>query len=82
MNNQLIDYKEKIIKDLENLSKEKIDEVIDFINYLKSKEERERKDKKIDSVDNQNNPLFTLIGLGESNPPHDLGQNHDKYVYP
>lgn len=81
MNKQLMDYKEKIIKELGNLSKEKIDEVIDFIGYLKSKEDRGKKDKKIDSLDTQDNPLLSLIGIGESNPPHDLAQNHDKYVY-
>ena len=37
MNKQLMDYKEKIIKELGNLSKEKIAEVIDFIGYLKLK---------------------------------------------
>jgi hypothetical protein len=76
-----MDYKEKVIKELENLSKEKIDEVIDFIGYLRSKEDRRRKDKKIDTLDRKDNALLSFIGIGESNPPHDLAENHDKYVY-
>ncbi len=43
MTRQMMHYKEKVIKELENLSKEKIDEVIDFIGFLKSKEARIRK---------------------------------------
>jgi len=81
MSRQLMDYKEKVIRELGNLSKEKIDEVIDFIGYLRSKEDRRRKDKKIDTLDSKDNALLSLIGIGESNPPHDLAENHDKYVY-
>ena len=81
MNNHLMDYREKIIKELGDLSSDKIEEVIDFIGYLKSKEERMREDKKVDNLDIQDNPLLSLIGIGKSNPPHDLAQNHDKYVY-
>ena len=81
MNNRLVDYREIIIKEFSDLSKEKIEEVIDFIDYLKSKEDRGREDKKIDNFDIQDNTLLSLIGIGKSNPPHDLSQNHDKYVY-
>jgi len=82
MSRQLMNYKEKVIKELGNLSKEKIAEVVDFISYLRFKEGRRRKEKKIDSLDTQDNPLLSLIGIGESDYPHDLAQNHDKYVYP
>ncbi len=81
MNRQLMDYKEKVIKELGNLSEEKIDEVIDFIGYLKSREDRRRKVKKIDIFDTRDNALLSFIGIGESSPPHDLAENHDKYVY-
>jgi hypothetical protein len=81
MNSQLVDYREIIINELADLSKEKIEEVIDFIGYLKSKEDRGKEDKKISSFDTQDNILLSLIGIGKSNPPHDLAQNHDKYVY-
>ena len=40
-----------------------------------------REDKKVDNLDIQDNPFLSLIGIGKSNPPHDLAQNHDKYVY-
>ena len=81
MSKQLMDYKEKIIKELGNLSKEKIDEVFDFIGYLKLKEDRLRKKKKRINLEIQDNPLLSLIGIGESKPPHDLAQKHHKYVY-
>ena len=81
MNDRLMDYKEKLIRELGDLSKEKIDEVVDFVGYLKSKEDRRRKHKKIDRLDTQDNPLLSLIGIGESNLPHDLAQKHDKYAY-
>ena len=70
MDKQLMDYKERVIKELGSLSNEMIDEVIDFIGYLKLKESRGRVEKKVDSLD-----------TGESNPPHDLAQNHNKYIY-
>lgn len=81
MSSQMIDYKEKVLKELGDLSKEKINEVVDFIGYLKSKEDRRRKVKKIDILDSKDNALLSFIGIGESNPPHDLAENHDKYVY-
>jgi len=81
MNDQMMDYKEKVLKELDDLSKEKINEVIDFIAYLKSKEDRKRKDKKIDALDTRDNVLLSIVGIGESAMPHDLAENHDKYVY-
>ena len=81
MRGQLLDYKGKVIKELEDLSKEKIDEVIDFIGYLKSKEPRRRKYEKIDTPDNRDNVLLSFVGIGESSHPHDLSENHDKYAY-
>ena len=81
MRGQSLDYKEKVIKELGGLSKEKIDEVIDFIGYLKSKEPRRRRYKKIDTPDNRDNVLLSFVGIGESSRPHDLSENHDKYVY-
>ncbi len=81
MSRPLMDYKEKVIRELGNLSKERIDEVVDFIGYLKSKESGRKKRKEIKPLDTQDNPLLSLIGIGESIHPHDLAQNHDKYVY-
>ncbi len=81
MDKQMMDYKERVIKELGNLSKEMIDEVIDFIGYLKLKEGERREEKKVDSPDTGENPLLSLVGIGESNPPHDLAQNHNKYIY-
>jgi hypothetical protein len=76
-----MDYKERLIKELRDLPNEMIDEVIDFIGYLKSKESKGRVEKKVDILDTGDNPLLSLVGIEESNHPHDLAQNHDKYIY-
>ena len=81
MSRQMMDYKEKVLKELGDLSKEKINEVIDFIGYLKSKEARKRRDKKTNVLDAGDNVLLSIVGIGESAAPHDLAQNHDKYAY-
>ncbi|MEA3417168.1 MAG: hypothetical protein U9R02_13645 [Thermodesulfobacteriota bacterium] len=82
MSGQMINYKEKVLQELENLSKEKINEVIDFIGYIKSKDVRKRRDKKTDVLDAGDNVLLSIVGIGESTAPHDLAQKHDRYVYP
>jgi len=82
MSSQMIGYKEKVLKELGDLSKEKIDEVIDFIGYIKAKDTRKaRRDKKIDAFGTRDNVLLSIVGIGESAAPHDLAQNHDKYGY-
>ena len=82
MSGQEMDYKEKVLKELGDISKEKINEVIDFIGYIKSKDTRKgRRDKKIDTFGTKDNVLLSIVGIGESAAPHDLAQNHDKYVY-
>jgi hypothetical protein len=73
----MMDYKEKVLKELGDLSKEKINE-----GYLKSKDAKKRRYKKADAIDAGNNVLLSIVGIGESAAPHDLSQNHDKYVYP
>ncbi len=77
---QIVDYHEEVMKELIGLPSEKIHEVIDFIGYLKSKEAKKKRTKKIRS-DIRDNPLLSIIGIGESEPPHDLAKNHDRYVY-
>ena len=75
MSGQMMDYKEKVLKELGDLSKEKINEVIDFIGYIKSKDarrRRRRRDKKIDAFDTRDNILLSIVGIGESAVPHDL----------
>ena len=82
MSGQMMDYKEKVLKELGDLSKEKIDEVIDFIGYIKAKDTRKgSRDKKIDTFGTRDNVLLSIVGIGESAAPHDLAQNHNKYVY-
>ena len=81
MSGQMMDYKEKVIKELEDLSKQKINEVIDFIGYLKSKDAKRGRNKKIDVLNTKDNALLSIIGIGESAAPHNLAQNHDKYAY-
>ena len=50
MSGQVMNYKEKVLKELGDLSKERINEIIDFIGYLKSKDVRRGRNKKIDAL--------------------------------
>jgi hypothetical protein len=81
MSNHITEYKEKVLKELGDLSEEKIDEVIDFIGYIKSKDAGIRGDQKRDAFDTKDNVLLSIVGIGESAVPHDLAQDHDNYVY-
>lgn len=81
MSDQVMDYKEKVLKELSDLSVEKIDEVIDFIGYLKSKDDRRVRNKKADTLDSKDNALLLIVGIGESTAPHNLAKDHDKYAY-
>ena len=81
MSGQVMDYKEKVLKELGDLSKERINEIIDFIGYLKSQDARRGRNKKIDTLDTRDNVLLSIVGIGESAAPHNLAQNHDKYAY-
>jgi len=73
--------KEKVLKELGDLSKEKIDEVIDFIRYIKSKDAGIKRDQRKDASNARDNILLSIVGVGESAAPHDLAQHHDNYVY-
>jgi len=77
---QVAHYQEKVMKELAGLSSEKIDEVVNFICFLKSKEAKKKRKRKVRS-EIPANPLLSIIGIGESESPHDLAQNHDRYVY-
>ena len=81
MSGQAMDYKEEVLRELGNLSIEKIDEVIDFIGYLKSKDVKRRENDKIDALDSSDNALLSIVGIGKSGEPHNLAKNHDKYTY-
>ena len=82
MSGQMMNYKEKVLKEIGDLSKEKINEVINFIDYIKYRDAMKRRDKKTDVHGAGDNVLLSIVGIGESATPHDLAQNHDKYVYP
>ena len=81
MSGQAMDYKEKVLRELGDLSIEKIHEVIDFIGYLKSKDVKRRESDKIDTLAGSDNALLSIVGIGESGAPHSLAKNHDKYTY-
>ena len=46
MSGQAMDYKEEVLRELGDLSKERVDEVIDFIGYLRSKDIKRRENDK------------------------------------
>jgi len=81
MNGQAMDYKEEVLRELGDLSKERVDEVIDFIGYLRSKDIKRRENDKTDALATSDNALLSIVGIGESGEPHNLAQNHDKYAY-
>jgi len=81
MSDQAINYKEEVLRELENLSKERIDEVINFIGYLRSKDVKRRENNKIDALATSDNALLSIVGIGESGEPHNLAKSHDKYAY-
>jgi len=67
MDKQMMDYKERVIKELGNLSKERINEIIDFIGYLKSQDARRGRNKKIDTLDTRDNgSIFLIYNLRKS----------------
>ena len=82
MSNQMMNYKEKILKEIGDLSKEKINEVINFIDYIKYRDNNYSDFAQTDVHGAGDNVLLSIVGIGESATPHDLAQNHDKYVYP
>ena len=81
MSGQAMDYKEEVLRELGNLSKERINEVINFIGYLRSKDVKRRENDKIDALATSDNALLSIVGIGESSAPHNLAKNHDKYAY-
>lgn len=81
MTGQAIDYKKEVLRELDDLSIEKITEVIEFIGYLKCKDVKGRGNDKIDALHGSDNALLSIVGIGESSAPHNLAKNHDKYAY-
>ena len=81
MSSQAMDYKEEVLRELGNLSKERINEVIDFIGYLRSKDAKRKENDKVNALATSDNALLSIVGIGESGEPHNLAKNHDKYAY-
>jgi len=81
MTGQAMDYKEEVLRELDDLSIEKITEVIEFIGYLKYKDVKGGGNYKIDAHPGSDNALLSIVGIGESCAPHDLAKDHDKYAY-
>ncbi len=63
--------REYIVKRINTLPEDILEEVVDFIDFLESKR------KKLSIV--KEDPLSKTIGICEG--PSDLAENHDKYVY-
>jgi hypothetical protein len=62
-----MDYKEKVLKQLGDLSKERINEVIDFIGYLKSKDARRGRNRKIDLLDTKGQRFINFPDFSQVN---------------
>jgi hypothetical protein len=63
--------REYIMKRINSLPEDILEEVVDFIDFLESKR------KKLSLV--KEDPLSKTIGICEG--PSDLAEKHDKYVY-
>jgi hypothetical protein len=63
--------REYIVKRINSLPEDILEEVVDFIDFLESKR------KKLSLV--KEDPLSKTIGICEG--PSDLAEKHDKYVY-
>lgn len=63
--------RENIVKRINSLPEDCLEEVVDFIEFLESKR------KKLSRV--KEDPLSKTIGICEG--PSDLAEKHDKYVY-
>jgi hypothetical protein len=63
--------REYIVKRINTLPEDILEEVVDFIDFLESKR------KRLSIV--KEDPLSKTIGICEG--PSDLAENHDKYVY-
>jgi len=63
--------REYIVKKINSLPEDILEEVMDFIDFLESKRKRSSIAKE--------DPLSKTIGICEG--PSDLAENHDKYVY-
>jgi len=63
--------REYIVKRINSLPEEILEEVVDFMDFLESKRQR------LSIV--KEDPLSKTIGICEG--PSDLAEKHDKYVY-
>lgn len=63
--------RENIVRRINSLPEDCLEEVVDFIEFLESKR------KKLSRV--KEDPLSKTIGICEG--PSDLAEKHDKYVY-
>jgi hypothetical protein len=63
--------REYIVKRINSLPEDSLEEVVDFIEFLESKR------KKLSRV--KEDPLSKTIGICEG--PADLAEKHNKYVY-
>jgi len=70
MNDTMV-QREYIVKRINSLPEDSLEEVVDFIEFLESKR------KKLSRV--KEDPLSKTIGICEG--PPDLAEKHNKYVY-
>ncbi|MEA1993736.1 MAG: DUF2281 domain-containing protein [Euryarchaeota archaeon] len=64
--------KQHIMKKIDSLPEEKLEEIADFIDFLEKRSKKKPQKKKEDL-------LSPVIGICDG--PSDLSENHDTYVY-
>jgi hypothetical protein len=60
--------KERLIKELEKLPQERLQEVLDFVEYILTKEGKRSALKSPDELDPRKDPILKLIGIADVEP--------------
>ena len=54
--------KERLVREIEKLSEDRLREVLDFVDYLLSKEQKARTAEPTEDLDPAKDPILTFIG--------------------
>lgn len=70
--------KERLIKELEKLPEDRLQEVLDFVEYLRTKGGKRPAHKSPDELDPSKDPILKLMGIADVEP---FSQNIDEELY-
>jgi len=70
--------KERLIKEIEKLPGDRLQEVLDFVGHILTKEGRRPAPKSPEELDPQKDPILKLMGIADVEP---FSQNIDEQLY-